>query len=50
VPSGKVIFERYERFRAQLPQQARDLKLDHRELTFGDYVHLVIGWGRETPW
>jgi len=29
-PGGKVMFERYEEFRAQLPQQARDLKLDHR--------------------
>ncbi len=33
IPGGKVIIERYEGFRAQLPQQARDLKLDHRELT-----------------
>jgi len=50
IPGGKVIFERYEGFRAQLPQQARDLKLDHRELTFGDYAHLVVGWLIETPW
>jgi len=50
IPGGSVIFERYERFRAQLPQQARDFKLDHRELTFGDYVHLLVGWLTETPW
>jgi hypothetical protein len=50
IPGGSVIFERYERFRAQLPQQARDLKLNHRELTFGDYAHLVVGWLTETPW
>jgi hypothetical protein len=44
IPGGKVIFERYERFRAQLPAQARDAKLDHHELTFGDYTGLVVGW------
>ena len=50
VPSGTVISERYEDFRVQLPQQARDVKLNHRELTFGDYTHLVAGWLAETPW
>jgi hypothetical protein len=50
IPGGKAIFGRYELFRAQLPQQARDLKLDHRELTFGDYAHLIVGWLSETPW
>jgi hypothetical protein len=47
---GRAIFERYERFRAQLPAQARDVKLDHRELTFGDYTHLVVGWLSKSPW
>lgn len=50
IPGGKAIFERYEAFRAQLPEQARDVKLDHRELTFGDYAHLVVGWLSQTPW
>jgi hypothetical protein len=50
IPGGKTVFERYERFRAQLPRQARDLKLDHRELTFGDYTRLVVGWLSKTPW
>ena len=50
IPGGKAVFERYERFRAQLPQQARELKLDHRELTFGDYTRLVVGWLSKTPW
>lgn len=49
-PGGKLIYERYEGFRAQLPQQARDLNLDHRELTFRDYAHLIVGWLTETPW
>ena len=50
IPGGKAVFERYERFRVQLPQQARELKLDHRELTFGDYTRLVVGWLSKTPW
>lgn len=50
IPGGKAVFERYGRFRAQLPQQSRDVRLDHRELTFGDYTRLVVGWLTETPW
>lgn len=50
LPGGAAIFQRYEEFRTQLPQQARDSKLDHRELTFGDYSELVVGWLRKTPW
>ena len=50
IPGGKAIFDRYERFRAQLPAQAKGVKLDHRELTFGDYTHLVFGWLATTPW
>lgn len=50
VPGGKAIFDRYERFRAQLPQQAQAVSLDHRELTFGDYTRLVVGWLIDTPW
>jgi hypothetical protein len=50
MPGGKVVFERYERFRVQLRAQARDLMLDRRELTFGDYTRLVVGWLDKTPW
>ena len=50
MPGGKAIYERYERFRAQLRAQARDIRLDHRELTFGDYTRLVVGWLTKTPW
>jgi hypothetical protein len=50
IPGGKSIFERYERFRIQLPVQARALKLDHRELTFLDYRQLMIGWLIKNPW
>src|SRR3954449_9843207 len=41
VAGGKAIFDRYEQFRLQLPQQAHEIKLDYRELTFNDYTRLV---------
>jgi len=50
IPGGKAIFDRYQRFRIQLPQQAREIDLDHRELTFDDYKRLVVGWLADTPW
>ena len=50
IPGGKAIFERYERFRIQLPVQARNVNLDHRELTFLDYRQLMVGWLNKTPW
>ena len=50
MPGGKAIFERYERFRGQLPSQAYHVNLDPRELTFADYTKLVEGWLKETPW
>lgn len=50
MPGGKAIFERYERFRAQLPAQAADVHLDAAELTFGDYTRLVVGWLETNPW
>ena len=50
MPGGRAIFESYERFRAQLPAQARDLNLDARELTFGDYNQLVSGFRKKNPW
>lgn len=50
MPGGKAIFERYERFRAQLPVQAADVHLDVSELTFGDYTKLIVGWLTKNPW
>ena len=40
----------YERFRFQLGAQAREARLDHRELTFDDYTGLVVGWLSRNPW
>lgn len=50
MPGGKAIFDRYERFRAQLGVQAADLHLEVEELTFGDYTKLVVGWLTKNPW
>jgi hypothetical protein len=50
MPGGKAIFDRYERFRVQLPSQARELNLVASELTFGDLTHLIDGWLSRTPW
>ena len=50
MPGGKAIFDRYERFRAQLAVQAADVHLEIRELTFGDYTKLVVGWLTKNPW
>ena len=50
MPGGKAVFERYLDFRAQLRDQARAVHLDPKELTFGDYTNLVVGWLSRTPW
>lgn len=50
MPGGKAIFERYDRFRGQLPVQAADFHLDTTELTFGDYTKLLVAWLIRNPW
>jgi hypothetical protein len=50
IPGGKAIFNRYQEFRLQLRQQAREINLDDRELTFNDYAWLVVGWLADNPW
>lgn len=50
MPGGKAVFERYLDFRAQLRDQAHAVHLDPKELTFGDYTNLVVGWLSRTPW
>lgn len=44
VPSGTVIFGRYQRFRRQLPVWCRRHKLTRDELGFNDYTWLVWRW------
>jgi len=54
IPSGKVIGERYRRFRRQVPGLCRRLGLAVDELTFLDYLWLISSWlagtsHRKTP-
>ncbi len=44
VPGGKVIGERYERFRLDKPQLCREAGLSIRDLTFLDSRWLIKGW------
>ena len=44
IPSGRVIWNRYQTFKADLPQLCAELKLDINELIYNDYVLLVSKW------
>jgi hypothetical protein len=44
IPSGSVIWNRYQTFRADLPQLCAELKLDINELIYNDYTLLVSKW------
>jgi len=44
IPSGSVIWSRYQVFESDLPLLCRELKLNLTELIFNDYVLLVSRW------
>jgi hypothetical protein len=44
IPSGTVIFSRYETFRAQLPAICTELRLDPAALTFADLTYTIARW------
>jgi hypothetical protein len=44
IPGGAAIWRWYSRFRQELPVIAEEAELDPEELTFTDYLHLVINW------
>ncbi len=44
LPGGKDIFERYERFQADLPALCNELKLDLAEVTFKDLRQIMAAW------
>ena len=44
IPSGGIIWERYQEFREKLPQTAREARLIAEELIFNDYTLLVAQW------
>ncbi|MGA7614492.1 MAG: hypothetical protein WBX15_04860 [Thermoanaerobaculia bacterium] len=47
VPSGAVIYRRYEAFLAQLPAWCEELGYEPEELVFNDRTTLVVQWLRE---
>ncbi len=50
IPSGSVIFRRYEQFRANLPVLCRPLGLSGEEdLIFVDFRNLVVEWLKQNP-
>ncbi|HYC92556.1 MAG TPA: hypothetical protein VEO54_25335 [Thermoanaerobaculia bacterium] len=44
IPSGTVIFRRYEQFREQLPETCAALRLEPDELTFVDFSKAITNW------
>ena len=44
IPSGTVIFQRYQKFRERLPETCARLRLDPEELTFVDFSRAVAMW------
>ena len=44
---GKKIWKDYQQFRRELPVIAEEAQLDPGQLTFLDYLQLVINWLKE---
>ncbi|HEX4498767.1 MAG TPA: hypothetical protein VIE43_24020 [Thermoanaerobaculia bacterium] len=44
VPGGRIIADRYEAFRAQLPELCREAQLDVSDLIWVEYNDLVWMW------
>ena len=44
LPSGNIIWERYQNFMQDLPQMAQDFQLEVNDLIFNDYVWVLGKW------
>ncbi|MCY3739764.1 MAG: hypothetical protein OXH00_01955 [Candidatus Poribacteria bacterium] len=44
IPSGGIVWERYQKFKEKLPQMAKEGQLIVEELIFNDYTLLVAQW------
>lgn len=44
IPGGKEIYDRYTRFREQLPKIGKTLPIKPAELTFVDFTNVVSEW------
>jgi len=49
IPSGSMVFERYQSFLQDLPALCDSLNLHRQELIFSDYVTLCVEWLRAHP-
>ena len=47
IPGGTMIWNKYRQFQRELPVIAEEAELDPEELTFIDYLQLVINWLKE---
>lgn len=47
IPGGAMIWKKYRRFRQELPVIAEEAQLDPAQLTFIDYLQLVVNWLKE---
>jgi hypothetical protein len=50
IPSGSIIFERYEAFRESLPELCHSLRFDEDELIFSDFSMVVEEWLSVNEW
>ena len=46
IPSGSIIWERYQEFMGDLPQLAQEYQLKVDELIFNDYTSVITRWLR----
>lgn len=49
IPSGKEIYERYQKFRDSLPAMCIKFKWDMHQLPFLDFIYAVAAWIEENP-
>jgi hypothetical protein len=50
IPGGSIVAKRYGEFVEQLPELKKNTQLGEDELTFADYVSLLIGWLKQNDW
>ena len=44
IPSGSIIWRRYQEFIEKLPQMVKEYRYVVEELTFNDYASMVAQW------
>jgi len=50
IPSGLIIFQRYESFRKDLPEICKESNLDENKLIFKDITHIISEWLIKNDW